>query len=190
MLACSGPHPVPGTIADPEAIVIADRISNQRVNAFAEDADGHIWIGTFRGLNKYTSHDYHQYFCTDDTLGLPDNQITALRKSADGRLWIGTANGAALRTDDGRFQRIPIEGGSPNVNEIIETREGQILFNCSAQLFRYDADSGRILPAIQDYGGYNTLVGADGRNDRGGLMDQLAAQVPDLALRQLFLFPR
>ena len=163
MLSCSGQHPVPGTPAAAENVAVADRLSNQRVNAFAEDADGHIWIGTFRGLNKYTIHDYHQYFCPDDTLGLPDNQITALRRSADGRLWIGTANGAALRTEDGGFLRIPIEGGGPGVNEIAETRDGQILFNCSAQLFRYDAERGRIVPAIRDYGGYSTLVGADGR---------------------------
>ncbi len=163
MLACTGPRPVPATLSGAESVAVADRLSNQRVNAFAEDADGHIWIGTFRGLDKYTIHDYHQYFCTDDTLGLPDNQITALRRSADGRLWVGTAGGAALRTDDGGFLRIPIEGDSQNVNEIIETRDGQILFNCSAQLFRYDAERGRIVPAVRDYGGYNTLVGADGR---------------------------
>jgi signal transduction histidine kinase/ligand-binding sensor domain-containing protein/DNA-binding response OmpR family regulator len=163
MLACSGPHTAPGTPADSDDIVIADRLSNQRVNAFAEDADGHIWIGTFRGLNKYTIHDYHQYLCPDDTLGLPDNQITALHRSTDGRLWIGTANGVALRTDEGGFQRIPIEGDSPNVNEIVETRDGRLLFNCSAQLFRYDADSGRIVPIVRDYGGYTTIVGADGR---------------------------
>ena len=163
MLACTGPRPVPATPSGAESVAVADRLSNQRVNAFAEDADGHIWIGTFRGLDKYTIHDYHQYFCTDDTLGLPDNQITALRRGTDGRLWIGTAGGAALRTDDGGFLRIPIEGDSQNVNEIIETRDGQILFNCSAQLFRYDAERGCIVPAVRDYGGYNTLVGADGR---------------------------
>lgn len=28
-----------------------------KVNAFAEDAQGHIWIGTFRGLNKYNAHE-------------------------------------------------------------------------------------------------------------------------------------
>ena len=30
-------------------------ISNQQINDFEEDKDGHIWIATFRGLNKYIS---------------------------------------------------------------------------------------------------------------------------------------
>lgn len=54
--------------------IIANSISNQQIRAFAEDKNGHIWIGTFRGLNKFTSHEYHQYFCTNNSSGLPDNQ--------------------------------------------------------------------------------------------------------------------
>ena len=162
-VSCSGPRSPHEPSPSAGSAVIADRLSNQRVNAFAEDADGHIWIGTFRGLNKYTPHDFHQYFCTDDTLGLPDNQITALRRSTDGRLWVGTVNGVALRTDGGSFLRIPMEGSSRSISEIVETRDGRILFNGSGQLLRYDAESGRIVPAIRDYGGISTLVGADGR---------------------------
>ena len=47
--------------------IIANSISNQQIRAFAEDKNGHIWIGTFRGLNKFTSHEYHQYFCTSNS---------------------------------------------------------------------------------------------------------------------------
>ncbi|WP_259321852.1 two-component regulator propeller domain-containing protein [Bacteroides stercorirosoris] len=57
--------------AEIESPVIANDISNQKVTAVAEDAQGYIWIGTFRGLNKYNVHEYHQYFCTDDSLGYP-----------------------------------------------------------------------------------------------------------------------
>ena len=161
--ACKGQHPAPGSVRTDSNIVIADRISNQRVEAFTEDADGHIWIGTFRGLNKYTIQDYHQYFCADDTLGLPDNHITALRRSAAGQLWIGTSNGVALHTDDGQFLRIPIDGEAAGINEILETRDGKLLFNRSGQLSYYDPSSGRIRSAIRDYGGYSSVVAPDGR---------------------------
>lgn len=43
-----------------ESPLITNDLSNQNVSAFAEDAQGHIWIGTFRGLNKYNVHEYHQ----------------------------------------------------------------------------------------------------------------------------------
>ena len=118
-LSCTGPQSAPGPVPGAGSVVIADRLSNQRVNAFAEDADGHIWIGTSRGLNKYSIQEYHQYFCADDTLGLPDNQVTALYSNAAGQLWIGTANGAARRTSDGKFRRIPMEGDTRNITEIV-----------------------------------------------------------------------
>ena len=44
------------------SVVISDRLSNQRINSFAQDSDGHIWIATGRGLNKYVTQDYYQYF--------------------------------------------------------------------------------------------------------------------------------
>ena len=44
--------------------VIAHELSNSRVQCIAEDATGQLWIGTFRGLNRYDGHEYHQYFCT------------------------------------------------------------------------------------------------------------------------------
>ena len=73
--------------------IISDVLSNQKVNGFAEDADGHIWIATSRGLNKYNVYEYHQYFCTDDTEGLPDNQVNDVFCGRDGRLWAATLNG-------------------------------------------------------------------------------------------------
>ena len=39
--------------------ILSGNLSNQRINAFTEDADGHIWIATSRGLNKFNVHEYH-----------------------------------------------------------------------------------------------------------------------------------
>ena len=62
--------------------VTSKDISNQKALSFAEDEHGHIWIGTFRGLNRHNVHGYHQYFCADDSLSLPDNQIQCLPKDS------------------------------------------------------------------------------------------------------------
>ena len=59
-------------------VVLSTHISNKKVNGICEDQYGQIWIGTFRGLNKYDGTKYHQYFCVDDSLGLPDNQISSI----------------------------------------------------------------------------------------------------------------
>ena len=161
--ACSHPVASPAPSGGESVIQVAERLSNQQVNAFAEDADGHIWIGTARGLNKYTIHDYHQYFRTDDTLGLPDNKISALHCSASGQLWVGTPFGVAVHMDDGRFRQVRILGEARNVSEILETRDGQILFNNNGVLLRYDADADCIRPVVREYGAFRSVIGQDGR---------------------------
>ena len=136
------------------ASVISGTLSNQKVNAFAEDADGHIWIGTFRGLNKYNVHEYHQYFCTDDTLGLPDNQINALYNSRDGRLWVATAGGIAYRTETGAFHRIPNPGANRSFDRILETPNGRLLLGNAGTLYVFDPGSEQLRPVIREYGAF------------------------------------
>ena len=36
--------------------VVAQELSNSRVQCINEDATGQLWIGTFRGLNRYDGH--------------------------------------------------------------------------------------------------------------------------------------
>ena len=144
--------PVP---AGDASLVVSDRISNQRVNAFAEDGDGHIWIATARGLNKYTVNDYHQYFCADDTLGLPDNQVNSVFYSKKGRLWVGTADGIAIRTDEGRFSRVPVLGDGRNANRFWETSDGRILMSNSATLYLFDEEANRFRPVIRDLNAFS-----------------------------------
>ena len=141
--------------AGDESVVVADRLSNQRVNAFAEDADGHIWIATARGLDKFSVHEYHQYFCADDTLGLPDNQVNAVFFSKRGQLWAGTADGIGIRTDEGRFSRIPVLGDGRNINRFWETADGRILTSNSSTLFLYDEEEERFRPVIRDLNAFS-----------------------------------
>ena len=42
--------------------LVTNDISNQQITAFGEDGKGHIWIGTFRGLNKFSVNEYHHIF--------------------------------------------------------------------------------------------------------------------------------
>ena len=165
LCACSqSPKNKVPVLAD-DSIVISDRLSNQKVNAFAEDKDGHIWMATSRGLNKFTSSEFYQYFCTDDTLGLPDNQINAIHSDLDGRLWVGTVNGLAVRSLQGQFQRIPFPSESRSISQILETREGDILFSNSSVLFKLDPESDAVRPVIRDFNAFGSpsaLILSDG----------------------------
>ena len=121
-----------------QSLVIASDLSNQQIKSIAEDAQGHIWIGTFRGLNKFNANEYHQYFCADDSLGLPDNQIQDILLDSKKQLWIATVNGVCQYTDQDNFVHIPINASNKNMVQLIENKEGRMFFNAVLQLYAYN----------------------------------------------------
>ncbi len=137
-----------------QGAVLSQGISNHDINAFTEDAQGHIWIGTFRGLNKYDLHTYHQYFATSDSLSLPDNQVTSLHSDREGRLWVGTVAGAALYTPQGNFRRIPVPSGtSSNISAVLEGPRGEIIFIHGTSISVYEEQLGTMRVAVNSYQG-------------------------------------
>ena len=154
-------------LAEEGTLIIQDHLSNQRVNAFAEDRLGQIWMGTFRGLNKYTPPEsFHQYFCTDDTLGLPDNQINHILSASKGDLWIATVNGVAIKTETGGFRRLAVPDQNRSISQILETRSGDILLHNGSVLFRYDAAEDRLRPVIRDLNAFGAPAVILDRQDR------------------------
>ena len=129
-------------ISSPEKdLVLSDHISNQKVMSICEDKYGQIWIGTFRGLNKYDGNQYHQYYCVDDSLGLPDNHITHIYRDSHNRLWVATVNGVCLYQTNGNFNRISINGTNKNIEKILEDKEGRIFFLTITDIYQYDENT-------------------------------------------------
>ena len=125
-------------------VVVSEHISNQNVLAFEEDASGHIWIGTARGLNKYDSRVFHQYFNLDDKIGLPDNHVNDLLRDSAGRLWIATSGGACLITRQGEFQRVDSDNPGAYLRQVLELPDGRILFGTPNSLGLYNEETGKI----------------------------------------------
>lgn len=138
-LSCSQPHDASVTDKDEEqSLVVGDELSNNQVKCFAEDTLGQMWIGTFRGLNRYDGKEYHQYFCTGDSTALPDNNIASLLTDRRGRLWVGTVNGPARYTDQDDFVQVPMDAKNRNILKVMEDSHGNVyLFNAS-EVLRYD----------------------------------------------------
>ena len=136
------------------SIVMSQRVSNQRINAFAEDKLGHIWMATLRGLNRFDGHEFQQFFCTDDETGLPDNQINAIQTLQDGRLCVATVNGVAVSTDQDTFHRIPVEDGTLNMSTILETRSGKVLLSNNSTLYRYIPEEDVLRPVYHNLGAF------------------------------------
>lgn len=105
LCACSRPSEDRLTETSP---VKSDNISNQFVYDFAEDSTGQIWIGTFRGLNRYNSREFYQYFEGEDSLSLPNNQVRDILVARDGRVYVATVAGVSLHTDRDNFRNLPL----------------------------------------------------------------------------------
>ena len=120
------------------SLVLAQELSNSRVQCIAEDASGQLWIGTFRGLNRYDGHEYHQYFCADDTMGLPDNQIKDILCDRKGRLWVATVNGICRYTRMDCFERIGAKTTNLNIQKLLEDRRGRVYAYNGTDVMLYD----------------------------------------------------
>ena len=119
-------------------VVVAQELSNGRVQCIAEDEAGQLWIGTFRGLNRYDGHEYHQYFCTFDSLGLPDNNVQGLLCDKKGRLWVATVNGVCRYNRQDNFERIPMQTGNRNARKLLMDSKGRVFVYNGMELMMYD----------------------------------------------------
>ena len=129
-------------------LVVAQELSNSRVQAIAEDASGQLWIATFRGLNRYDGHEYHQYFCTGDSLGLPDNNVQGLLCDKQGRLWVATVNGVCRYSSRDCFERIPMQTSNSNARKLLMDSKGRIFAYNGTEVMVYDELHRIFLPRI------------------------------------------
>ena len=135
-------------------LVVAKELSNSRVQAIEEDATGQLWIATFRGLNRYDGHEYHQYFCTEDSIGLPDNNVQGLLCDRQGRLWVATVNGVCRYTSKDCFKRIPMQTSNRNARKLLMDSKGRIFVYNGTEMLIYDELHNIFLPRIN-----RTMVG-------------------------------
>jgi ligand-binding sensor domain-containing protein len=143
---------------DPPAenrLVIANNLSNQQVTSIAEDAFGHIWIGTIRGLNKFNVFEYHQYFNTNDSISVSDNRIQQIYKDSKNKLWVATVNGICLYNEQGCFDQVPIASPSKNAIYLFENNDGKLFLNLNFAIYVYNAETNIFEPAIPDIGSNN-----------------------------------
>lgn len=166
LCACTAPdiH-----FADNSVLRTEDDLSSQRISCFLEDADGYLWVGTERGLDRYNGYEYRQYLSSPaDSTSLVSDIITTLHQDRRGRIWVGTMNGLCLLQEDETFVRVPGDPLQGMTSQILELPDGRIVVNNVRQLFEYDEASGRLELLIGDFGGPQTFrnyctVGKDGR---------------------------
>lgn len=147
------PHDVPAEGAG-VSHTVADVISNNKVTSFAEDAQGHIWIATDRGLNRYTVNEYHQYFSDSTAHSLCHDHIRQVYRDRRDNLWVATLDGVNLYTDRDVFRKIPVDELSQNATQFFEDNDGRLFLNMNVHLCEYDPDSCKFVSRIHRFDPY------------------------------------
>ena len=131
--------------------IVSDQLSHPNVRCFRQDAEGRMWIGTERGLNRFNGYDFHQYFYGSDSTSLPDNRIYDICLDRENRIWVGTEDGVALYTDRDRFVRIPIVSDEKSVHQVLCDRRGRVILNMQEDLCVYDSLSCCFVSAVMGF---------------------------------------
>ena len=109
-VSCAGAAREPG--APPRPLSAAPRniqfthlsrlngLSQNAVNAIAQDRTGYIWIGTQEGLNRYNGYEFTVYeHVAGDPKSLSNSWVWDILVDRSGVMWIGTDGGGLERYD-------------------------------------------------------------------------------------------
>ncbi|MFH2115592.1 MAG: diguanylate cyclase, partial [Spirochaetota bacterium] len=127
-------------------------ISDNLVYALAMDKDGHLWVGTNAGLNRYEGNGRFRRYLSDpdDPTSLPSKIIRDLHIDESGVLWIGTNGGGVARyrpaTDD--FDHWTKSEGLPSnaVVSVLGGPSGTLWAATATGIAFYEPATGRFRP--------------------------------------------
>jgi ligand-binding sensor domain-containing protein len=131
-----------------EHLTERDGLTTPVVEAFGEDGDGFLWVGTQEGMSRWDGYHFRNYQAVLGVAGaLPDNLVQVLYGDPQGRLWIGTNAGLALydKTRD-QFTTFPTKPGDASRAGVwaIKTDGAHGLWvGTPAGLTHFDIPSGR-----------------------------------------------
>ena len=125
---------------------IYNSLSNGYVTSFAEDAEGYMWIGTKRGLNKYNGSTYRIF--SQSTGGLSSDKILSLLPNPEGGIWIGSDTGIEFLKDE-EVGRRPDKTEGP-VFQMRDLDRERILFSVNDGLKTLDRRTEAITTVYSD----------------------------------------
>jgi len=125
--------------------VQASLVFYRQIYAVFRAGDGHIWVGTTRGLyelDPVTGAAIHYDHDPQDPGSLSSSEIHAIMEDRAGRLWIGTWGGGLNQLDraTGKFVHYTVKDGLPNntIYCVLEDQSGRLWLSTNNGLSRFD----------------------------------------------------
>lgn len=111
-----------------------DGLAHDFVMSLAGGRDGSLWVGTYRGLNRFKD----EHLTTVPLAASSPESVSALYEDRGGRLWIGTYGGGLLLRENGRVVRFGTKDGlsDPVIRCISEDPEGRLWIGTNRGLNR------------------------------------------------------
>lgn len=76
---------------------VEDGLSSNTILDIIQDSDGHIWVATENGLNKFNGYEFQSFRSIPrDTSSIINNYVYSLFEDSKKRLWVGTERGVCI----------------------------------------------------------------------------------------------
>ncbi|MGN0189311.1 MAG: two-component regulator propeller domain-containing protein, partial [Candidatus Cryptobacteroides sp.] len=124
-------------------------LSYDGINCITQDSRGFIWIGTFKGLNRYDGSTFKVW--NRDGLGLASDFVHTITEDGKGNIWVGTDNGVSVYDwEKDRFLPVtkPSRQGTVIRNKVtfitLDSKGTVWLLVNDQGCFSYDTDTGEL----------------------------------------------
>ncbi len=132
---------------------VEDGLSQDTVQAIAQDHEGYLWLGTQHGLSRYDGFSFRTYFSSSKgKSAIPADWVWSLLVDHRGRLWLGTEGGGLAYRDpqSDRFHHVTHHAQQAagtlsgfGVRALAEDRSGNIWIGSDGGgITRLDPDTG------------------------------------------------
>ncbi|NNE71999.1 MAG: hypothetical protein HKN29_16760, partial [Rhodothermales bacterium] len=110
-------------------------LSQQTAQAFFQDSDGYLWVGTRAGLNRFDGERFTTFGVRH---GLENDWINAITQDPSGTLWVATNNGLASWRRESGFVNFGVDDGLPDkaVSALAVSADGSLWVGTAGGLMK------------------------------------------------------
>lgn len=137
-------------------------ISYDGISYICQDSRGFMWIGTYKGLNRYDGYSFVTYDYAD--LGLESDFIHIIVEDKEGNLWVGTDQGVSIyyyKKDHFEPFLLPSDKNvviQNKVTYIMVDEDGSVWLLANEQgCFNYNCQTGELKSVLYDELGISGL---------------------------------
>lgn len=131
----------------PEVLPTNQDSKSAAISCMETDPDGYLWLGTEKGLFRYSGTSYRAFYHTD-SLSIASDYILALRQDRGKRMWVTSDMGVHLIENGVVKKNTPLDIG--NIYGIANMDEERLLLSGKDGLYVFDKESGSINVAVRD----------------------------------------